>query len=308
MNDIETRLATLEQQLVALLDDNQRLQAVTDRLEAHNAELRAQLGVLRTASSGAPDPATAARAGAPGAAAARAGTDPDEHRPVSRRGMIAAVAGAAGGIVLAQAAPAAAANGDPVKAGSVTTATATTALTTTSGNGLQVSTSAAQGSGVYASAVATAVQARASGASGIGVFAFAGAATGGTYGVLGRSESTSGTGVYGTVGSSTGTTHGVLGLSDSTSGRGVTGYATAASGTTYAVYGGANSPSGFALFGEGRLKVTGRSYLGAPSSAPADADLANGSISFYLDQANQKLKVRVRHGNGTLKTATIALA
>jgi len=63
------------------------------------------------------------------------------------------------------------------------------------------------------------------------------------------------------------------------------------------------------LYGLDRLKVTGRSYLGTPATAPTDTDLSNGSISLYLDETNSTLKVRVKFANGTtLKTATIALA
>jgi hypothetical protein len=48
--------------------------------------------------------------------------------------------------------------------------------------------------------------------------------------------------------------------------------------------------------------------LSAPSSAPTDANLNNSNISFWLDETNNKLKVRVKYSNGTLKTATIDLA
>jgi hypothetical protein len=48
--------------------------------------------------------------------------------------------------------------------------------------------------------------------------------------------------------------------------------------------------------------------LGAPSSAPTDANLNNSNISFWLDETNNKLKVRVKYSDGTLKTATIDLA
>lgn len=54
--------------------------------------------------------------------------------------------------------------------------------------------------------------------------------------------------------------------------------------------------------------TAGRSYLGAANTAPADADLVNGTISFYLDEGTNDLKVRVRYSDGTLKTATVALA
>jgi hypothetical protein len=74
------------------------------------------------------------------------------------------------------------------------------------------------------------------------------------------------------------------------------------------VYGQTSSPAGYALYGQGRLKVAGRSFLATPNSAPADADLNVGSISLYLDETNSKLKVRVKYSTGVLKTATIALA
>jgi len=47
--------------------------------------------------------------------------------------------------------------------------------------------------------------------------------------------------------------------------------------------------------------------LGAPSSAPTDANLNNSNISFWLDETGNNLKVRVKYNSGTLKTATIAL-
>jgi len=47
--------------------------------------------------------------------------------------------------------------------------------------------------------------------------------------------------------------------------------------------------------------------LGAPSSAPTDANLNNSNISFWLDETGNNLKVRVKYSSGTLKTATIAL-
>ena len=90
---------------------------------------------------------------------------------------------------------------------------------------------------------------------------------------------------------------------------GVYGAANAIAGTTYGVYGTHSSPSGFAVYAAGRLKATGRTYLGAPSTAPADSDLDSGSISFYLDQTANTLKVRVKYNSitATYKTATIAL-
>jgi hypothetical protein len=48
-------------------------------------------------------------------------------------------------------------------------------------------------------------------------------------------------------------------------------------------------------------------FLSADPAAPVDADLANSNISFYLDEAGNNLKVRVKYSNGTLKTATVPL-
>ena len=64
---------------------------------------------------------------------------------------------------------------------------------------------------------------------------------------------------------------------------------------------------GFAVLSDGRFKAKGRSYLATPTTEPVDADLDNASISFYLDPANNRLRVRVKYGNGTLKTGNIAL-
>ena len=47
--------------------------------------------------------------------------------------------------------------------------------------------------------------------------------------------------------------------------------------------------------------------LGAPSSAPTDADLDNGQMSAWLDEVGNLLTIRVRYSDGTLKTGTVAL-
>ena len=85
--------------------------------------------------------------------------------------------------------------------------------------------------------------------------------------------------------------------------------ASANNGTNYGVYGTSLSASGYAVYSNGRFKATGRTYLGAPATAPADADLNAGSVSLWLDETNNALKVRVKYANGTtLKAGTIALA
>ncbi len=157
---------------------------------------------------------------------------------------------------------------------------------------------------------------------GVGVSGVASAEVGANKGVYGEADGNEGVGVKGYAPSISGDTRGVVGLAASTSGYGVSGLASAVSGTTNGVRGQADSPTGFgvfganaatrgaagmALYGQGRLKVTGRSYFGTPNSVPLSADLNKGSISFYLDQAANNLKVRVKYSTGVLKTATIAL-
>jgi len=41
--------------------------------------------------------------------------------------------------------------------------------------------------------------------------------------------------------------------------------------------------------------------------AISDEEMPDSSISFYLDEAANELKVKVKYGDGTLKTGTIAL-
>lgn len=57
----------------------------------------------------------------------------------------------------------------------------------------------------------------------------------------------------------------------------------------------------------GTLAITGRTTQGAPATAPADVNLANSQLSFWVDEVASALKVRVRLSNGTYKTGTIAL-
>lgn len=100
---------------------------------------------------------------------------------------------------------------------------------------------------------------------------------------------------------------GLFGISSSVVGTGVFGRADSTTGNTNGVVGFAASPTGFAVLASGRFKATGRTFLGAPNTAPTDGDLNNGSISFYLDQAANQLKVRVRYSGGALRTGTVNL-
>ena len=100
---------------------------------------------------------------------------------------------------------------------------------------------------------------------------------------------------------------GLFGISSSVVGTGVFGRADSTTGNTNGVVGFAASPTGFAVLASGRFKATGRTFLGAPNTAPTDGDLGNGSISFYLDQTSNQLKVRVRYSGGALRTGTVNL-
>ena len=52
----------------------------------------------------------------------------------------------------------------------------------------------------------------------------------------------------------------------------------------------------------------GRTHIGAPATAPDDATIQSGQLSFYLDESAHNLLVRVKYSNGsTLKLGTIAL-
>lgn len=46
--------------------------------------------------------------------------------------------------------------------------------------------------------------------------------------------------------------------------------------------------------------------LGANTTDPT-TQLSNSSIKFYLDEAGNNLKVKVKYSNGTVKTGTLAL-
>jgi hypothetical protein len=51
----------------------------------------------------------------------------------------------------------------------------------------------------------------------------------------------------------------------------------------------------------------GRCAVGAPNSPPNNTALPSGTMTFYLDQANNRLMVNVKYSDGTLKTGVIPL-
>jgi len=321
-----------------------------------------------------------------GEGAADSGRSTGQNR-MSRRTLLTAAAGAAAGLVAGQAAPARAADGDPLLLGRDDNAAASTTRinmtgvfppigfqvfsprnaihgkTTDSGwavlgeldvgpghggpagvwgianggfqpRGVQGTSGSPGGRGVFGRGVSYGVHGESFSTTGRGVFGDAGASSGDARGVYGRSKSTAGIGVYGediaTSGinygvwgrsyspsgkgvfgdapSSSGATYGVHGRSVSTGGTGVYGQATAISGTTAGVVGQAVSPAGYGVVSLGRFKATGRSYLATPNSPPVDPDLSNGMVSFYLDEATNKLKVRVRYSSGVYRTGSVNLS
>lgn len=61
------------------------------------------------------------------------------------------------------------------------------------------------------------------------------------------------------------------------------------------------------LSGDIRLKpATGIVRIGVNTSAPADASLDNGDVAFWVDEATNDLKVRVKYSGGTVKSGTVA--
>ena len=76
------------------------------------------------------------------------------------------------------------------------------------------------------------------------------------------------------------------------------------SGSVGAAHGGNVSLSGGLPYGTGKKGVV---TIKANNETPDDAALSNSAMTFYLDEATNELKVRVRYSDGTLKTATFTL-
>lgn len=60
--------------------------------------------------------------------------------------------------------------------------------------------------------------------------------------------------------------------------------------------------SGFRMY-----DATRHMYQTAPNSVIADANLDNNTLSFYLDEATNNLRVKAKYSNGTVRIGTIAL-
>ncbi len=83
-----------------------------------------------------------------------------------------------------------------------------------------------------------------------------------------------------------------------------------AGGGTFQLFAGGTTPSQFngLLIAAAGLKSHARDILNAPSTAPTDGDILANQVSWYLDEASNTLKVRVRYAGGTYKTGSVALA
>jgi hypothetical protein len=58
---------------------------------------------------------------------------------------------------------------------------------------------------------------------------------------------------------------------------------------------------------DANLYISGAAVIGAPTAVVPDANLHSGSVSFFLDEGNNKLKFRIRYSTGTMKTGEINL-
>tara|TARA_R100001082_G_scaffold109334_1_gene86310 strand:+ start:107 stop:1846 length:1740 start_codon:yes stop_codon:yes gene_type:complete len=58
---------------------------------------------------------------------------------------------------------------------------------------------------------------------------------------------------------------------------------------------------------DANLYISGAVVLGAPTAVVPDANLHSGSVTFYLDEGNHKLKFKVRYSDGTVKNGDVNL-
>lgn len=56
-----------------------------------------------------------------------------------------------------------------------------------------------------------------------------------------------------------------------------------------------------------KVEEDGEVVQKTPNAVPADGELFNGSISWYLDESAGELKAKVKYSDGTIKTATLSL-
>jgi hypothetical protein len=56
-----------------------------------------------------------------------------------------------------------------------------------------------------------------------------------------------------------------------------------------------------------RLHSTVSTIVGADTAAVADGDMGNSEVNIWVDEANDKLKVKVKYSDGTIKSGEIPL-
>lgn len=61
------------------------------------------------------------------------------------------------------------------------------------------------------------------------------------------------------------------------------------------------------LIVDGDAVINGQTVIATENTAPTDTKIFSGSVSFYLDEAGDKLKVRVRYSTGAYATGEISL-
>jgi hypothetical protein len=240
--------------------------------------------------------------------------------------------GVAAGLALVPRA-AAAASGDEVLAGQSVSCTGTTQIFTSTGTGLRGTatktsgdvigvhgvTASPGGAGVFGANTASTGPANgiigsSLSTTGVGVYGVAATTTGPTIGVRGRTNSPTSTAVKGEAVTNEGSAIGVSGESSAPGGYGVFGYAKATAGVNYGVYGRSDSSTtGWAVWAQGRLRVTGRSFLHAPNTPPSLGALPNSTISFWHEPAASdgapygRLHVQIKTSGGQVFRATIPL-
>jgi hypothetical protein len=140
-------------------------------------------------------------------------------------------------------------------------------------------------------------------------------ASGTRFGVIGTSN---GDGAFGVQGHALGAggTVGVYGLVNSPAGIAVLGC-----GQQYGVSGYASDANGYAIHAMGNLKCDGKALVNAlecdgkatintiepPAAEPADGDIPVGCMTFTIDEQQDKLKVKIKFSDGSLRWGIVPL-
>jgi len=63
----------------------------------------------------------------------------------------------------------------------------------------------------------------------------------------------------------------------------------------------------FIFLGSGLKKIANHFQFPLQTTAQSDSYLQNKDVSFYIDEVNHKLKVKLKYSNGVIKTGEISL-